>query len=144
MKTASSIQLLRKEEVTPTEKVLEEALGKDIFEVYLILMQIIESEFQLEIQWRFYKDGKAWLCKVIDKKKTIFWLSIWDRFIKISFYFTEKTRWGIYDLQINNQIKDKFKIVEAIGKLIPLILDIEKEEELADLAEIIKYKKNLK
>lgn len=144
MKTASSIQLLRKEEVTPTEKVLEEALGKDIFEVYLILMQIIESEFQLEIQWRFYKDGKAWLCKVIDKKKTIFWLSIWDRFIKISFYFTEKTRWGIYDLQINNQIKDKFKKVEAIGKLIPLILDIEKEEELADLAEIIKYKKNLK
>lgn len=144
MKTASSIQLLRKEEVTPTEKVLEEALGKDIFEVYLILMQIIESEFQLEIQWRFYKDGKEWLCKVIDKKKTIFWLSIWDRFIKISFYFTEKTRWGIYDLQINNQIKDKFKKVEAIGKLIPLILDIEKEEELADLAEIIKYKKNLK
>ena len=144
MKTASSIQLLRIEEVTPTEKVLEEALGKDIFEVYLILMQIIESEFQLEIQWRFYKDGKAWLCKVIDKKKTISWLSIWDSFIKISFYFTEKTRWGIYDLQINNQIKDKFKKVEAIGKLIPLILDIEKEEELADLAEIIKYKKNLK
>lgn len=144
MKTASSIQLLRIEEVTPTEKVLEEALGKDIFDVYLMLMQIIESGFQLEIQWRFYKDGKAWLCKVIDKKKTIFWLSIWDRFIKISVYFTEKTRWGIYDLQINNQIKDKFKKVEAIGKLIPLILDIEKEEELADLAEIIKYKKNLK
>lgn len=144
MKTASSIQLLRKEEVTPTEKVLEEALGKDIFDVYLMLMQIIESEFQLEIQWRFYKDGKAWLCKVIDKKKTISWLSIWDGFIKISFYFTEKTRWGIYDLQINNQIKDKFKEVEVIGKLIPLILDIEKEKELADLAEIIKYKKNLK
>lgn len=144
MKTASSIQLLRIEEVTPTEKVLEEALGKDIFDVYLMLMQIIESGFQLEIQWRFYKDGKAWLCKVIDKKKTIFWLSIWDRFIKISFYFTEKTRWGIYDLQINNQIKDKFKKVEVIGKLIPLILDIEKEDELADLAEIIKYKKNLK
>lgn len=144
MKTENPIQLLREEEVKPTDIVLEAALGKDLFVVYTKLLEIICSEFQMEYEWRFYKDGKSWFCKVVYKKKTVFWLSIWAKFIKTGFYFTEKTRGGIYDLEISTEIKESFKNADAIGKLIPLILDIEKGQQLADLTEIIKYKKSLK
>jgi len=141
----AEIQLLRDSEIIPTEKVLENTLGKEIFAVYKELTKIITSaEFELKPEWNFYKDGKAWLCKVIYKKKTVFWLSIWENHIKTSFYFTEKTRSGIFELPINEKIKQDFEETKIIGKLIPLILYIEKEEQLEDLKEVIKYKKGLK
>ena len=141
----AEIQLLRDSEIIPTEKVLENTLGKEIFAVYKELTKIITSaEFELKPEWNFYKDGKAWLCKVIYKKKTVFWLSIWENHIKTSFYFMEKTRSGILELPINKRIKQDFEDTKIIGKLIPLILYIEKEEQLEDLKEVIKYKKGLK
>jgi hypothetical protein len=144
MPIENQIMLLREAEIKPTEKVLENSLGKDVLIVYRELLKIVTNEFDLEHEWRFYKDGKAWLCKVVHKKKTIFWLSIWEKFIKTSFYFTEKTRSGIFDLPISGEIKEKFDNVESVGKLVPLIFDIEQKEQLNDFREIVKYKKSLK
>lgn len=144
MSIENQIMLLREAEIEPTEKVLENFLGKDVLIVYRELLKIVTNEFDLEHEWRFYKDGKAWLCKVVHKKKTIFWLSIWEKFIKTSFYFTEKTRSGIFDLPISGKIKEKFDNVESVGKLVPLIFDIEQREQLNDFREIVKYKKSLK
>lgn len=137
--------LLRDSEINPTNEVLENALGKDIFLVYEDLIEIITNvEFELKPEWNFYKDGKAWLCKVTYKKKTVFWLSIWEQHIKTGFYFTEKTRLGIFNLQINEKIMQDFEETKTVGKLFPLVLNIDKKRQLEDLKEIIKYKKSLK
>lgn len=144
METVPQKMLLRDSQIEPNENVLENTLGKDLFEVYKNLLQIISDEFGFEYEWRFYKDGKAWLFKAVYKKKTIFWLSIWESFIKTSFYFTEKTRSGITDLQINETVKSDFANTDATGKLIPLILNIDRKEQLNDFHKIANYKKNLK
>lgn len=137
--------LLRDSKVNPTNEILENALGKDIFQVYEELIKIItDIEFELKPEWNFYKDGKAWLCKVTYKKKTVFWLSIWEKYIKTGFYFTEKTRSGILSLQISEKIIKDFEETKTVGKLFPLVLNIDKERQLEDLKEIIKYKKSLK
>ena len=137
--------LLRDSKVNPTNEILENALGKDIFRVYEELIKIItDVEFELKPEWNFYKDGKAWLCKVNYKKKTVFWLSIWEKYIKTGFYFTEKTRSGILSLQISEKIIKDFEETKTVGKLFPLVLNIDKERQLEDLKEIIKYKKGLK
>lgn len=136
--------LLRDAAIEPTDEALEDALGADLFAVYRELTDTVANEPGMEYGWRFYRDVKSWLFKAVHKKKTIFWLSAWEGFIKTSFYFTEKTRRGIFDLPINPQIKEAFGKVEAAGKLIPIILDIDRKEQLADFREIVKYKKNLK
>jgi len=137
--------LLRDSEINPTNEVLEKALGKDIFQVYETLIKTITNvEFELKPEWNFYKDGKAWLCKVTYKNKTIFWLSIWEKCIKTGFYFTEKTRLGIFSLQINKKIVQDFEKTKTVGKLFPLVVEIDKKSQLEDLKEIIKYKKSLK
>lgn len=139
------IQLLRDAEITPTMDVLKNVVVKDIFSVYeKIYKTITSSEFELNPEWNFYKDGKAWLCKVSYKKKTVFWLSVWDTGIKTGFYFTEKTRSGVMELAINDEIKQRFEEAELIGKLIPLTLVIENEATLEDLKMLIYYKKALK
>ena len=138
------IMLLRDSGTVPTEIVLRNALGNDIYIVYMALIEIITSEFGLAYEWRYYKDGKAWLCKVFHKKKTIFWLSVWSDFIKTSFYFTEKTGLGIHDLFIDDDIKKRFMSTKLIGKMLNLSLDIRETDQLKDFREIAKYKLSLK
>ena len=140
----NQVMLLREPEIEPIDKVLENALGKEVFEVYQELLKIITNEFDLQYEWRFYKDGKSWLFKATHKKKTIFWLAAWDKFIRICFYFTEKNRLDILELPINEAVRINFDEAKTIGKLIPLIFDMKRKEQLSDFREIVKYKKNLK
>jgi len=144
MKSGNQIMLLREESIKPSDNVLENALGIELYAVYLELMNIINNEFKLDAQWRFYKDGNAWLCKIVNGKKTIFWLSVWEGYIKAGFYFTEKTRSGILELEINKKIKEDFSEAKPIGKLLPLIVNIDSMEQLDDLRIIMKFKKELK
>ncbi len=138
-------QLLRDPDVSPTGKQLKNVLGKKLYGIYDELFNTLTSDsWALKFEWNYYKDGKAWLCKVIHKKKTVFWLSVWENFIKTGFYFTEKTRSGVLELDIADAIKIKFAGSEVVGKLIPLSLDINGKEQLKDLFKIAEYKKNLK
>ncbi|MDA3861905.1 MAG: DUF3788 family protein [Melioribacteraceae bacterium] len=137
-------RLLRELDVQPTNVVIENALG----ESYLAFNELIEiisnNEFSLTYEWKYYNDGKSCLCKVLNKKKTVFWISIWDKFFKVGFYFTEKTRLGIVELDIENSIKEDFKNSKNIGKLIPLTINMKTKEQIEDLLKIIEYKKKLK
>lgn len=136
--------LLREKEIEPTDEVLEKALGKELFTIYQEIIKTFTDEFSLELQWRFYNDGKAWLCKVVHKKKTILWLSIWKNYIKTGFYFTDKTGIGVLELDIDNKIKEVFEVAKPIGKLIPLVIDIDQQSQIEDLKKVVKYMKELK
>jgi hypothetical protein len=100
----------------------------------------------LVTEWRYYNDGKSWLCKITFKKKTIIWLSVWENFFRVSFYFTEKNSVGIPALEINKEIKDNFEQAKknTIGKLIPLLIEVNSENQIADILKIAEYKKKLK
>ena len=144
MESDNEILLLREKETVPTNEVLENILDKELFANYQELISVFTGEFGLEPQWNFYKDGNAWLCKVVHKKKTILWLSVWKNYIKTGFYFTESTGTGVLELAIDHKIKEAFEVAKPIGKLIPLTLDINRQNQLKDLKEIVKYKKSLK
>ena len=144
MESNNETLLLREKEIEPTDNVLENALGKELFSIYQELIKIFTDEFSLEPQWRFYNDGKAWLCKVVFKKKTILWLSILENYIKTGFYFTEKTQKGVFELDIDNKIKKEFEVAKLIGKLIPLVIDIDQQNQIEDLKKLVKYMKELK
>ena len=137
-------QLLREQGVLPEKEVLESALTGS-YPVFEELMEIItDPKYGLVPVWNYYKDGKAWLCKVCYKKKTVFWLSVWDGYFKTSFYFTEKNGTGITGLDIEESLKEGFSRSKLIGRLIPLIVDINKKEQIRDLLKIVDYKKSLK
>ena len=62
----------------------------------------------------------------------------------MTFYFTEKTIEGIYELEINNEIKNSAKAMKPVGKLRPVILLIENTKLLNDGIKILEYKMELK
>lgn len=137
--------LLRNAEIFPSTDVLRNALGDSVYSILdLFLKTITNEEYGLNVEWRFYNDGKSWLGKITHKKKTILWLSVWEGFFKTSFYFTEKHFEAIAELDISEEIKKDFSMKKPIGKLIPMIIDVSENNQLEDLLKMVRFKKRLK
>jgi hypothetical protein len=135
------IQILTDPMVKPESEVLENALGKN----YLLYNEFVEkiSAKNLFLEWNYYRDGKSWLCKILNKKKNLCWLSVWNTGFKLTFYFTEKTINGVYGLEINEEIKNIAKENKPIGKLIPILLLIKNKKVMSDAIKLLEYKMTL-
>jgi hypothetical protein len=106
------------------------------------------------MDWRFYNDGKAWLSKGeykwttprgASKVKPIFWLSIWESFFRISFFFATSVRDELQDLPISQEAKDIIKNANPMGKtmqFIPVIMDIKTSKQLSDVYCIAQFHKD--
>jgi len=128
--------------VNPDTDVLKAILGKG-YKIYQKFTEKINDK-KLVLEWNYYNDQKSWLCKVLQNKKNICWLSIWNTGFKLTFYFTEKTIKGIYELDIDNEVKKSAKTIKPVGKLRPILLLIENTKLLNDGIKILEYKMELK
>jgi len=124
----------------PDASTLKPLLKRSYAAYEKLIAAIAEPPLQLTHEWRFYKDGKAWLCKITHKKKTVAWLSVWDGHFKLAFYFSEKAGSGITELDIDQTLKNQYATAEPIGKLHPLVVEVEKSSQLADLLTLMAYK----
>ncbi len=135
---------LRDAEIFPSDKVLKDTLG-DVYDVLISFLATITDEaYLLSFEWRYFNDGKAWLCKVQHKKKTILWLSVWEGFFKVSFFFTEKHLEAIAALDISEAIKTELASAKTVGRLIPMIFNINNANQLEELLTVVRFKKTLK
>ncbi|MDR2234133.1 MAG: DUF3788 domain-containing protein [Tannerella sp.] len=132
--------LLNDPSIFPTDDILENILGES-FAVLKELSTILTGEQGAVMSWKYYNDGKAWLCNVSCKKKTVFWLSIWDGYFKTGFYFLERHLEGIAALNIK---ENSFIIQKEWGKMIPVSFEISNREQLTDLLKMIDFKKKSK
>lgn len=131
---------LKDPNVIPTPEVLEKELG-EVYPVFREFMDAVTSDdFNLSPEWRYYKDGKAWLCKITFKKKTVVWLSVWQDCFKTAFYFTEKTGAGIQGLEIDEEIKENYMNHPPTGKLKPLVFEFRSRSQLPDFYILLRYK----
>jgi hypothetical protein len=143
METANK-PLLNDPLIFPDDQVLKNRL-KESFEAYdELITYCLDKANGFIPEWRYYKDGNAWLCKVSHKKKTICWLSVWDGYFKTGFYFTEKHVEAINNLPIDESVKVQFNENRPIGKLLPLSFAISYVGQLTDLKTVIQFKSKLK
>ena len=128
--------------VKPESNVLENALGKN-YNRYKEFVGKINSR-NLIVEWNYYNDEKSWLGKILNKKKNLCWLSVWDIGFKLTFYFTEKTLKGIHELEIDDKIKNMTVNIKPIGKLFPIVILIENKKIMNDGIKLLEYKMKLK
>lgn len=130
--------------IEPTDENLSIVLG-DSFSAYKMLVEKL-SDFEVELAWRFYKDG-GWLAKVTQKRKTIFWGSPADGHFTSAFHFNERSKQGVLALDIADELKQEFSnaLSKSEGsKLTSLKIDIYSESQLPDVYQLIDYKKRAK
>ena len=137
------IQKLKEEEIYPSDVVLNAVLGTTYSVFQGFIKKIESAEFELEKQWQYYHDAKAWFCKVQCKKKTIFGLTVWSGYFKLSFYFAEKYDTAITNLGISEKLKQQYVEIKRIGKIKPLIINVKEEKDLINAYVLIKYKNGI-
>jgi Protein of unknown function (DUF3788) len=136
--------LLNEKDEYPGDEVLLKHLGKTKA-VWDAFVDGISSSFPaMSLEWRYYNDGKAWLCKLTYKKKTMCWVSVWDKCFKLGFYFTEKNDKDIAGLNIDRALKESYKSNKSFGKLKPLTVEVRTKKVLSDAFDLIRYKSGRK
>jgi hypothetical protein len=134
--------LLRDEAIPPTEDVLDAALGSAYPSFETFIAGITEEPLMLSHEWRYYQDGKAWLCKITCKKRTICWLSVWDGFFKVTSYFPQR-----YLPEIETVCPDKeagIYMSKPVGKSLPVTADISYQKQVYGFMKVLELKKRLK
>jgi len=137
MDTTSTIGLTDST-VYPDERVLQSVLGKS-YNAYRRLLKLYDDH-EMEYGWRYYKDGRAWLCKVRKKKRTIVWMSAWKGYVKATIYFPEKYIDEIYRLDIGEETIHRIKNTKNTGKSKPCIFEIRNTAILKDIGKVIEFK----
>ncbi len=137
MDTINNIEL-RDESVYPDETVLKDALGQS-YEAYIDLLSLLQR-VQLNYEWRYYKDGKAWLCKAQKKSETIVWMSARKGYMQATVYFPLKSLDAVLALDVSDHTKEKIVNTKNVGKSKPCIFEIRSKEMLVDFEKVMKLK----
>ena len=141
METINNVELKDKD-IYPDEKVLESIIG-DSYQYYLSLLKLFD-EYELNVEWRYYHDGKTWLCKVQKKKKTMIWMSAWPGYMQATIYVPESRMQEVWDLDLSARATERIKAAARVGKSQPCIFDIRDELAVQDLEKVLLLKLNWK
>lgn len=148
----TSQQLLRNPDIKPTSQIIANGLGTSNDTYIKFITDLKEYGISL-MDWRYYNDGKAWLSKGeykwktsrgTNKVKPIFWLSIWEGFFKVSFFFSEEIREELLSLSISTDTKELINNTKPHGKnmqYLSIIFDIENDEQINDIYILAQFRK---
>jgi len=94
--------------------------------------------------WNYYNDGKQWLFKLTQKKKTIFWGAILEDTFRITFYFGDKAEPVIVSSDLPAVIKDNFRTGQRYGKIRAISLKINTASDIEIVRTLIGIKVKIK
>ncbi len=94
--------------------------------------------------WRYYNDGKQWLFRMVNKKKTVFWLSLLSNTFRITFYFGDKARHIIESSDLPEKIIDDFKSARKYGSIRPVTIKVINDEDVDNVIKLIGLKHKIK
>lgn len=128
----------------PDDKVLNRCLGevKKSWDSFLDFLKEDHSSFSTE--WRYYNDGKSWLFKITQKKKTICWTSVYHNKFKTTFYFSDKAEDFIRTSKLKKEYIDQFIDGKKYGKIKGITVDIQKPADLEMTKILIEIKEKMK
>ncbi|HNW30044.1 MAG TPA: DUF3788 family protein [Spirochaetota bacterium] len=146
-------QLLRNPDIQPSGDVIAKALGESNSAYIKFINELASHDIHLE--WRYYNDGKAWLAKGLFKwtgvrggqnETTVFWLSIWDGFFKVSIFVPEKARTDALSLPLDNEVKLIISASQQMGKLkyFPIVFDLSSDEMFESVFLLADFRKSIK
>jgi hypothetical protein len=126
----------------PDDELLQQILGKS----YPAFRQLTETyeKNRLTMEWRYYLDGKSWLCKVQHKKRTIVWMSVWKGYVQATVYVPEKYLNDLCKLDLFEETKERIRQTKNVGKSKPCIFEIRTKKVIEELLKVMRFKQSVK
>ncbi len=119
----------------PDDAVLSRQLGpaKKAWDAFITMLG---NDFpQSSGEWRYYNDGKSWLFKVTQKKKTICWVAVWGTFFSAASYLSAKAEPLVRASALDNALKDGF--LNDDNKFRAIRIDVRKKSDLQAVRELL-------
>lgn len=133
---------LKDKEQFPTPEVLSTIL-KGSFPAYEQLEKEL-ADAGTGIEWKYYNDGKAWMGKLMAKKKNLGWLHVYSGFFTVTCFCMEKHLETIAASALPQQVKDQILGEAFDSKLKPMRIAVRAVEQIADVYKLLDFKKRLK
>jgi hypothetical protein len=131
-------------ELKPTEELIFSII-KDKKELWHSLMNHLNEMYpSSEADWHYYNDGKQWLFKAVQKKKTLFWLSLFEETFRVTFYFGDKALPLIEECDLPDSIKNDFKTGKKYGAIRGITVLVKEECDVTSIQKLIDIKSKLK
>jgi len=140
--TKKETYVLSDKEVIPTDDLIFSTLG-DKKILWQNIMKYASGK-DINGSWNYYNDGKQWLYKVVQKKKTIFWTALLKDTFRVSFYFGDKAEPIIDASDLDHSIKDDFKSGKRYGKIRAISIKMKDSSDVETVKKLIDIKTKLK
>jgi hypothetical protein len=128
--------------IFPDDAVLAAQLGlsKPAWDDFLLLLK--DHAPQLSAEWRYYNDGKSWLCKVTRKATTVLWVAAWDKYFTVASYLNVRAEPFVIASSLSKALKDDF--LNSAKKTRAIRVEVRKTAELDTVEELLAIKLKLK
>jgi hypothetical protein len=136
--------VLSDKSVIPTDEIIFSYIGQKKALWKILMEYLSENHKDITGSWNYYNDGKSWLFKVVQKKKTIFWLTLLEDTFKITFYFGDKAEPVIEASNLPQICKDNFRNGPRYGKIRAITVKMDDLEDINSIKELIGIKKKMK
>lgn len=124
----------------PTDEVIFSHIGKTKTHWESLFKHIHSDHPDFKEEWRYYNDGKSWLMKVTQKKKTVFWATVVSKMFRITFYFGDKAEPAILSSALSDEIKKDFMEGKRYGKIRGITLQMNNKKNVGFAGELIVIK----
>jgi len=130
--------------VKPSEELIFSKIGdKKIF--WQKIMKYLSDNYKdASGSWNYYNDGKQWLFKMVQKKKTNFWLAVMDGTFRVTFYIGDKAEPVILSGDLPQAVKDGFMQGKHYGKIRAVTTDVNSNSDVETIMKLIDIKTKLK
>jgi hypothetical protein len=130
--------------VKPTDELIFSIIGDKKILWQSIMNYITDNYKEMSGTWNYYNDGKQWLFKMVQKKKTIFWLAVMKGTFRVTFYFGDKAESVILASNIPKSVKDDFTGGRHYGKIRAITTKMADQSDVVTIMKLIDIKTKLK
>lgn len=136
--------VLSDRQVIPTEKYIFSIIGEKKEMWQSIMSYATDNYKDISGTWNYYNDGKQWLFKLTQKKKTIFWSGILKDTFRITFYFGDKVVPLLESSDLPDKIVNDFKNAKRYGAIRAISLKIFLKSDVEIVKKLVDIKIKLK
>jgi hypothetical protein len=136
--------LLTDERIYPTDEYIFSIIRDKKILWQSIMNYMTDNYKDSSGEWNFYNDGKKWLFKMVNRKKTVFWIGILNDTFRVTFWFSDKAESLINECSLSENIKDEFRTSKKYGAIRAVTIKINDNMDVDNVLRLIALKNKLK
>ncbi len=130
--------------VVPTDEFVFSVIGERKEYWQAISRYAAENYKEVSGSWNYYNDGKQWVYKFVEKKKTLFWAVLLKDTFRVTFYFGDKAEPLIAASGISSEIIEAFKTSKRYGAIRGISINVYSKSDLENVLKLIETRHKIK